>query len=338
MQFGAVMPAAEHLDDPRNPARAGLVRHGGLGKPTSHVPAHYKRSYRDHLKMFVNQQGSRRARSSAFLVLGSRNSFQNLLLPIWLAGRFIHRLDEPWQTTTYTALCRVQSGTLVIQKVRFRESSSGIVVKGESGEPVQLAVVGQPILFRSEIPPVPLLAAMTYDQRHIVHLLWEDWQTQALPELRWHRDAHDELMSAFMANLNAPVATRAAALADIVARRGLQEEDGYLHSSLGLTPDGSVVLLMMTGSLGDHGRMQRRLGAESAILLDNGGSVGAAYWPATADPRGLDDVAPRVIGAGSYFRDSALTTLVFELDRNFLEAPFAPRRPGDDAFTDWSVS
>jgi hypothetical protein len=227
----------------------------------------------------------------------------------------------------------------VIQKIRFRESNGIIIVVGENLESVEWAVTGQALLFRGEIPPISLLAAMTYDQRHVFHLLWEDWQTKLFPEFAWQKEAHDELMEAFMRNLSGDLKVRAVALWEIATRRGLQLEEGYLHSSLGLCQDGSFISIMMTGSLHDHGRLQRELGAESAILLDNGGSVSAAYL--SAKGRALSTCAeqntpqPVFFGGGSYFRDAALTTLLFDLKADILEEPFWPRPLGDEPWVEW---
>ena len=326
--------------DPTNPARIGFVRHGAVSAATNHVPRVYKHSYGTHLQHHLSPMGSGDQNvRRAFLMLGSRNSFQNLLLPLWMRGQLICRPDEPWRSTIYTALCKLTSGICVIQKIRFRKSNGNIVAVGENREPVDWAVTGQALLFRYEIPPISLLAAMTYDQRHVFHLLWEGWQTELFPEFAWHKDAHDELMEAFMLNLSRDVKQRAAALWEIAARRALQIEEGYLHSSLGLRQDGSVISVMMTGSLHDHGRVQRELGAESALLLDNGGSVSAAYWREREwEQSALEEQNPPqpvFFGGGSYFRDAALTTLVFDLNGDILEEPFCPRAPGDESWVEW---
>jgi hypothetical protein len=335
-----IMPSLEEVADPSNPARAGIVRHGGVSEIVNHVPRRYKHSCSMHLRHHLQtlnrpEQQARRT----FLLLGARNAFQNLLLPLWINGQLICRPDEPWSVASYTALCKLASGRLVIQKIRFQEAGRGIDAIGEHDEPVQWAVVAQPLLFRGEIPPIWLLAAMTYDQRHLFHLLWESWQIELFPEFIWHKEVHDELMDAFMRLLSQDVKVRGSALVEIAARRAVQLEEGYLHSSLGLTKNGSVISVMMSGSLHDHGRIQRELGAESAVLLDNGGSVSAAYWPAKHwDADALlsgDPPHPAFFGGGTYFRDAALTTLLFELNSDILEEPFCARPPGDEPWTQW---
>ena len=114
-----IMPSADELSDPMNPARAGLVRHGGVPRPINHVPKLYKHEYGVHVQHYLKTSNERARRT--ILLLGSRNSFQNLLLPLWLNGRLIVRFDEPWQTTIYTALCKLTSGRLVIQRIRFQD-------------------------------------------------------------------------------------------------------------------------------------------------------------------------------------------------------------------------
>jgi tetratricopeptide (TPR) repeat protein len=201
-----------------------------------------------------------------------------------------------------------------------------IVLDGatQRGE-IEWAVTGQPLLWEGEVPSLLAQAALTYDLRHVWRLRWEDWQQDP----RAH-EAHTRLMEAFLDGLARPVEERAAALGRIAEEYGLQPEDSYLHSSLGITEQGDLLLLMQQGSLEELGRVQRALGACRAILLDNGGSVGVACWsPRTWEQSGWEGVCqhPTYLGNGWYFRPQGHAALVVEVSQGIAERAFAAAPP-----------
>ena len=122
-------------------------------------------------------------------------------------------------------------------------------------------------------------------------------------------------MGSLIEHLAAPPLERGEALVEIATRHSLVAEDGYLHSTLGTSRDGRLILRTAHGSAGDLGAAQKRSGAERALLLDNGGSCGYCLWKAPL-------AIPGYLGQGSYFRPRGHAVLVAELARAFVEKPF----------------
>jgi hypothetical protein len=186
---------------------------------------------------------------------------------------------------------------------------------------IEWAVIGQALVWDGVIPSVAELAAYTYDLRHVWRLRWEDWQDCPADQA-----IHAEMMTVFLQNLSAPPTDRAAALAGLAGRHALPVTTGYLHSSVGLTSAGDLVLLMKTASLAELGQTHAKLGSRRAILLDNGGSVGAAYWSRFEwEKKGWAGIRdrPAFLGNGSYFRPRGHAVLFAELARDLPEGPSA---------------
>lgn len=336
------VPSWGKLADPHSEANLGIIRHGGVEQVEDHVPREFKPSYTGHVQSYLDHVGDSTGEvSRALIAWGTRNTFQNLGLPGWSrlhTPHLLRRSDEPWQDWIYQGLCKFQDRPLAIEKVRFSpvldHDAPQVEIVGQDPQLVdslEFVVTGQPLLWdRVIVPPLSLLAAVTYDIRHIYHLMWERWQWEQWPAYRSHKAIHDEMMDMFQHHLRDPITMRAAALATIATREGLAITDHYLHSSLGLREDGSLVLLMMHGSLTDIGYAHQQYGSSRAILLDNGGSVGVAYWSKRGWQRGAwgsDALKPEptYIGQGSYFRPRGHAVLVAELTEDLVEPPFVPR-------------
>lgn len=343
------VPRWKEMADTASPANRGFVRHG-CDKAVDHLPKAFKISYAEHVQEYLRSQGDPEGKNKrALIIFGARNGFQNLLLPLFHAKRepsVLHRPDEPLQSATYHAVCafvpKQANHTNVqfrMERLRFTAGSGWRTVdldQTSEEEVMQWAVTGQPILWDGEVPPLALLAANTYDLRHIWHLLWEEWQINQWPECRDHKRIHDELMSSFVAKLESPITERASDLARIAAREGLAVETGFLHSSIGVSANGSINLLLMTGSVQDIGRAHKTLGSERAILLDNGGSCGLGIWTMRSWQSGnwlnaeTEDLPqPTFIGNNTYFRPRAHATVVMELNSDLMEAPFLPGPMGN---------
>lgn len=209
-------------------------------------------------------------------------------------------------------------------RVRFEADLTGdVAVIPEEGAAadIEWAVTGQPLIWDGVFPTIPELAACTYDLRHVWRLRWEDWQNCPVDQA-----IHFEMMNAFMKHLSDPKKDRAAALNTLAVAHGLPITTGYLHSSIGLTSTGDLVVLMKTGSLPEIGRSHASLGSRRAILLDNGGSVGAAYWSRFERQKSgwakLRD-RPLFLGIGSYFRPRGHAILIAELNRDLPDGPSA---------------
>jgi hypothetical protein len=330
----------ELATDPNN---KGVVRHGGLLSPIDYTMSgeiEAKLAYGSHAQVVLDLLGDTKGEHPrALLAWGTRNTFQNLGLPGWhsdFRNRLLRRPDEPWEDWSYHALCKYSNRRMGIELLQFRPSGrdgapDAVVISGhrEARSDLEWVVTGQPLLWDGEIPPIALLAACTYDLRHVWHLLWEKWQWESEPCQANHSRIHESLINAFMEHLRRPLEERAAVLAFIAAREGLALSDGYLHSSLGLSRDGSSMFLIARhGSLTDLGRAHQELGSYRAILLDNGGSVGYAYWAKRRwEKEGWQAIRenPVYLGNGSYFRPHGHAVLVAELAEDILERPFISR-------------
>jgi hypothetical protein len=210
-----------------------------------------------------------------------------------------------------------------------KEPDTVDIIDDDRLEPKELewAVTGQPLLWDGYIPPLALLAACTYDMRHIWHLQWEDWQGNEKDY-----EIHTKLMNALIDHRRDSIEHRAEVLSGIAALHGLPITDAYLHSFIGVAGNGELILLMCNGSLTDLGYIHKSLGSRRAILLDNGGSVGVAYWSKYnwANRGGWLNIKdkPMYIGNGSYFRPKGHAALVAELKNDIIEAPLAHRPSG----------
>lgn len=295
------------------PANRGIVRHGNVERASGNIPGRCKLTYAEHARPFLARE------APSILVWGTRNSAQNLLLPMYDARRnprLLCRFDEPWERATYFALVQWDDGHRTIEEVRFCGSWTKCSVEVRQADetwalcPLVWAVTGQPILWDSNIPQIALLAGLTYDLRHTFHLCWEAHQ-----HCETHAKAHREMMDAFMMDLDAPPATRGMKLLELAAEHGIATETGYLHSTVGIGKDGTMILVARHGALTMLGETQRQLGAHRAILLDNGGSVGYALCRSADSP-------PVYMGNGTYFRPHGHAVFVAGLAADLIEAPF----------------
>lgn len=306
------------------PYNRGFVRHG-VPRAVSSIPQELKPDYVDHAAPYETPG------CPQLLLWGTRNSMQNLLLPLYhvrRTPRLLCRVDEPWEASTYDALVRFRDGHYVIAQVRFSMASGDselhcLEIRGPDGKwvcrnDVEWAVVGQGILENGMVPSWAKIVGQTSDLRHLYRLRWEEHQNCP-------RDAeiHSELMSLFMQNLTTTAEVRGAVIDTAASQYGLAIEDGYLHSSLGVDDVGRLYLITRHGSICDIGRAQRELGAHSAILLDNGGSNGLGL-------KTPGETNINFFGNGTYFRPRGHAVFVATLRRRFVEPPFDVGTPDID--------
>ncbi len=339
------LPGWDLLSDHASEAARGFVRHGRSTKAKDWVPKDCKKPYQEHLMEFLSVVGeSSGTVARAMLAFGVRNTFQNLWLPAYDSSRsqkILCRIDEPLGSTVYHAFCVLRSPNgprFAIAKIRLHRSGTSsriefVDANSPAPEDVLFAFVGQPILFEGEVTPHELVAAVTYDFRHAWHIEWEGWQNNPA-----HRRVHARLMRVMMSMLTRPTAERAAALARIAIDAGLAVEDRYLHSSISLSPNGKTLnLVMMHGSFDEVARAHRALGSREALLLDNGGSVGAAVWRRQAWLEALSSgrqtpPLPTYVGNNTYFRPRGHAIVFLDLNEDIVEGPFLARSRGDVAW------
>lgn len=337
------VPFWAEIADPSTEYRLGIVRHGGLDAPRGHVPKDLKPAYHVHAQRYLEAVGDPTGEEArTLLAWGVRNCGQNLGIVAWQASRrpnILCRPDEPIDRWVYHGLCRLKSGKVSMEAVRFVPAEGGdysveIVNETTDAAEIEFVVTGQPLCWDGAIPTPAQHAAVTYDLRHVYHLLWERWQWDRWPEYRHHKAIHDEMMASLMGRLTEPISSRAAALAEIAAREGLVATQHYLHSAIGQRDDGGMVLLITHASLEELGRALRDVhGCRRGVLLDNGGSCGAAYWARKGWSSGAwsreSAPMPKYIGQGSYFRPNGHALLILELHEDFSEPAFEPRARAD---------
>jgi hypothetical protein len=339
------IPCRERLADTNSAASEGFVRHGGVTKAIDRSPKECKVPYQDHLKQYLTKSGDPLGLiPRPIIAFGSRNSIQNLWLPIYDATgepQAVFRRDEPLGETIYQGFCAFRDKRKLhfsIERLRFETSNGRSAIELLDSNPafrgtLEFVITGQPILFNSEVTPHHMIAAVTYDQRQAWHLEWEDWQHNDRD-----RQTHNLLMQTMMSKLHSSVRERAAALVQIAADAGVGVEDGYLHSSLSTSCDGKMInIAMMHGSFEEIARAHLRLGAHRAILLDNGGSVGLAAWLRRAwlDLQSAGRPVPpepTFIGNNTYFRPRAHAVVLMELEKDIVERAFHGRERGDIAW------
>ena len=352
------IPFFDELADHKNPANRGIVRHGGLDHMISNVPKKYKPPYPMHVYRYLEKKGDTKGeKPRSLIVFGVRNTFQNLGLPGWHSEYrypLLCRPDEPISNWVYFGLIKYSSGRIAIERIRFNVKNGKPLVivdtEAHNTDQIEYVICGQCLTWEGVITPLSLLSAVTYDQRHCYHLLWEAWQTKRWPKFAHHTAIHTELMETFMKLLCEPLTERAAAMSEIAARHALTVTDHYYHSSIGIRDNGELVLIMMHGSLNDIGYEHHRLGSRRALLLDNGGSVGCALWSKLRWEKEKwywspyhwqndrwssteQNPEPKFIGQNSYFRPAGHAVLIAELESDPIAPPLGPRRPGDYAWS-----
>lgn len=315
------------------PASKGIVRHGDLRSARGHISRSFKRSYSHHAGEFLKHIGDREGETARpLLAWGSRNTQQNLGLPGWHSSRkpkLLCRPDEPAQAWEYYALL-LNSGApkgetdVALERIAFdgnriNKLATDPTTSSRKSASVEWAITGQPLVWDGEASALELVVGNTYDLRHIWKLRWEDWQDRASEHA-----IHRELMNAFMDGIELNATARGARLVEIADRHQLERANSYLHSSIGITADGDLVLLMKTGAIEELAAAHIELGSERAILLDNGGSVGAAYWSRRSwNQAGWANLKdhPVMLGNGSYFRPKGHSVLVAEVKGDIVEGP-----------------
>ncbi len=90
----------------------------------------------------------------------------------------------------------------------------------------------------------------------------------------------------------------------LAASYGALPSRNLLHSVLGQRPDGTLIVVALTGPLDGIAQvLVRDLGIHNAIVLDNGGSVGWLYWPGNGTEPTLLVAGPNHRPAGTVFLD-----------------------------------
>jgi len=297
----------------------GLLRHGPKGVASGERTYEYPRycpTYEEHAANIPVEN------DQALLICGARNLGNNLgFVAFRQDGRpeVLHLADEPYDKKLYTCLCWVEENghrQLVLENATF-PNEHRIRLPEHTRARVHWAASGQAILWDGEVPPLAQFVGETYDLRHVFHLVDNERLAKTDEDKEHIRQdilSLDRLRRLYTQNQDLSPAERGHMILSAAEDMGLTRQHGYLHSSIGISPQG-VILLMAHGAIEEIGRAQQIAGAERAILLDNGGSCG--YY--------LSSLATKFFTTSTYFRPHAISALAFRLKGQLLERPFQPR-------------
>ena len=266
---------------------------GGMDHPTN--VREYPKEYRHLPQEFIDSLeriGSLDAKSN-LVIQSARNGHQNYRCPIYTreAGICL-RNDED-----FTRSERPYNVFGIYEDARMRPLR--LDLRNQIPTDIRAFVGGIPVLWDREVCTLETMAPEVSDPPH----LWRLRTTTDRGELVDNTARMQSITEVFKANLynSAEAASRAVCK----AAEGLEREADYLHNVLGVTDDGSVVMVMATGTLEHLGELAQKAGASHAICIDNGGSCAWLLRPAGKP------VAPFIMS--HYHRPETLCMLVYEL-------------------------
>ncbi len=257
------------------------------------LPQGCKLPYEDHLA------GLGIAPTDAFVLVSARNVGNNLRIVAWEREKGLLQLcgENAQQTArAYPCLCRTVEGALVMDRVSFDGWQP-------SRSDLAWALSGQPLVWEGKLGDPDEVLALTYDLRH-VYAMPAEYSGRDRREERGARVR--ELITLWTANRDRPVSELAATVRKLAEEMGYPRELDYMHSAIGLSPDGSLVAAQMHGSFEDVGGALLAAGAHWAIELDEGGSVSLHLG-------GHGTLAEGRVFASHYFRPQGTALLVFRL-------------------------
>jgi len=229
-----------------------------------------------------------------FCIMGNANLLNNPWNVAWQVNKDnkIYCLkDEPLDSRVYSCFAVFKSKHIAIERFSFRADSAFVNRKPDYLGPanrtfdLEWATYGQQIVRDGNIVPIEEIVDQFYDIRHVFD--WPDYGPQKEENLK--------KLNEFYGSGD----FREKALAEL--KKGTPRAK-YLHSILGLK-DNKVVIAHSYGLVEDIAKRLVEKGVRDAIILDNGGSVGAyASW---LYPTG------GFLNAQSHFRDDRISTIAF---------------------------
>jgi hypothetical protein len=242
----------------------------------------------------LSAEMSRRGRSlpsdSSILAISCRNVLANLRCGAWIKGLTdslltVQNEDSSKSLRPYHFLA-FRDGRFSIEEA-FAESS---FLKD-----CDWAVSGVPVFWDGEDVWERMLVESS-DFSHLFHLpRGVDPSATNDSVARWR-----ELLKLACDCLYLPRADAARILCEATSNLPLQ--NSYLHNCAGVTAEGELIVMMANGNLEHIGRKLAELGATRAIVLDNGGSSSAFYFPSIDVDSGIQLMAaPNFRPAGTAY-------------------------------------
>ena len=250
-----------------------------------------------------------------FVLTGVRNLGNNLGIVTWDRTKGLFELLGENAATNgreYTCFCRTVNGEPTISRLTFTGGKP-------NRDNLNWAVSGPELVWDSSPSPLWRVIAFDYDQRH----LWKTKFKMDSGPLRVGRvptkesgEAAIQLSNKFVETLCLPPEEAAQELSELALKLNLERESNYLHSALGLTREGDVILFQMSGSFEQVSTVLTLLGADRAIETDQGGSCQITI----GGDKELRTDAGLPLFSSHHFRKWGLAVLVFRLNNlNFVD-------------------
>lgn len=219
-----------------------------------------------------------------FVIIGNGNLGNNPWNVAWQNDKIYCLKDEPLDSRFYSCFVRHKNGDVGIENLKFYDWK--IFCRDEDiSESVAWANYGQGIVRNGKTVPIEEIVDQFYDIRHIFD--WLDYGP--------NKEANLAKLNDFYGSGN----FKEKALLEL--RKGTPRSQ-FAHSVLGIK-DGNIVVAHYYGTIEKIAERLASKGVRDAIILDNGGSVGAyASW---LYPNG------GFLNTSSYFRDDRISTIAF---------------------------
>lgn len=284
----------------RDRPRAAIVA-PGKALPVFDVSSDAKLPYDVHLaELGLSPQ-------DPLIVVGARNLGNNLRIVAYKKEKGVLQLvgeDADKGNRDYFCLCHMDGGGVEAHKLRFEggwvSHVDGERVAHDTEAPIRWALSGQPLLWSGQTDEHAIILN-TYDLRHF----WRIPTGEGRFGARGHMgDLVEELVTFLVENGDAN------ALKEKATELGMQREKDYLHSAIGVSGEGNLVIAQLHGSFERVADRLRKAGATHAIELDEGGSVSTHFVYQKGKKKTIGDSR---IFASHYFRAKASALIVFRL-------------------------
>jgi len=289
---------------------------GGLGlcrdrvregvRPEDKLPKRYYRNwclfpYEEHLRWLDLTAEDK------WVLTGARNLGNNLRIIGWCREKGLLELQGENATSgrTYTCLCQTINNDLTIDRLTFLDGKP-------SRNDLLWAISGPELVWDGAARDIKVIIPEDYNLRHVWEVRYE-MDLKGIGKSPVEKTA-ELLADKFVETMAFPAEKAAEELIVFAANLGLKREQNYLHSALGLTREGNVLIVQMAGSFEKVGGMLTFLGAERAIELDQGGSCCVKIGG------DRDFNTGRTLFGSHYFRPRGLSLLIFSLNNlNFID-------------------
>lgn len=258
------------------------------------------------------------AADDPLLIIGARNLGNNLRIVAYKRENGILQLfgeDANKGDRVYWCICYTSNSNFEPHKLKFKEGRISEVdenvVKHTLEVEILWALSGQPLL-RDGKTDENAIILNTYDLRHFFSIPTGEGRFGA----RGHQGAIiEELVTILVDTGDAEKVKQKAVELD------LHREQDYLHSAIGISKDGNLIVVQLHGSFELVAERLKRVGATHAIELDEGGSVSTHF---VYQKDGQSVIGDSRIFASHYFRPRASALLIFKLAYQEGNKPYIP--------------